>query len=175
MKNILVTGGCGFIGSNFIPYYLNAYPDITIVNLDKMTYAASPENLAEVENNPRYTFIKGDITDKALLEDIFKKHNISGVIHFAAESHVDNSITGPEIFVISNVLGTFTLLETARNFWQDAPFKYKDAYKTARFHHISTDEVYGSLGEKGLFSESTPYAPNSPYSASKAGSDMLVR
>lgn len=174
-ETVLVTGGAGFIGSNFVPYFLNAHPEITLVNLDKMTYAADEANLAEVRGNPRYVFVKGDITDKELVEKIFAEHDIRGVIHFAAESHVDNSIKGPEIFVKTNVLGTFTLLETARRHWMDKPFKVKKGYEKCRFHHISTDEVYGTLGETGFFTETTPYAPNSPYSASKASSDLLVR
>ncbi len=174
-EKILVTGGAGFIGSNFVPYFLETHPDLTIVNLDKMTYAADERNLAEVQGKPNYIFIKGDITDKDLIEKIFTEHDIRGVIHFAAESHVDNSISGPEIFVKTNVLGTFTLLETARRHWMDAPGQVKAGYEKCRFHHISTDEVYGTLGETGLFAETTPYAPNSPYSASKASSDMLVR
>ena len=174
-ETVLVTGGAGFIGSNFVPYFLNTHPEITLVNLDKMTYAADEANLAEVRDNPRYVFVKGDITDKELVEKIFAGHDIRGVIHFAAESHVDNSIKGPEIFVKTNVLGTFTLLETARRHWMVEPFKVKKGYEKCRFHHISTDEVYGTLGETGFFTETTPYAPNSPYSASKASSDLLVR
>ncbi len=174
-EKILVTGGAGFIGSNFVPYFLEAHPDLTIVNLDKMTYAADERNLTEVRGKPNYIFVKGDITDKDLVEKIFTEHDIRGVIHFAAESHVDNSISGPEIFVKTNVLGTFTLLETARRHWMDAPGQVKKGYEKCRFHHISTDEVYGTLGETGLFTETTPYAPNSPYSASKASSDLLVR
>ena len=174
-EKILVTGGAGFIGSNFVPYFLAAHPDIVLVNLDNMTYAADERNLAEVRGNPNYVFIKGDITDKDLVEKIFTEHDIRGVIHFAAESHVDNSIKGPEIFVKTNVLGTFTLLETARRHWMDAPGQVKSGYEKCRFHHISTDEVYGTLGETGFFTETTPYAPNSPYSASKASSDLLVR
>lgn len=174
-EKILVTGGAGFIGSNFVPYFLEAHPELTIVNLDKMTYAADERNLTEVKNNPNYVFIEGDITDKDLVEKIFTDYDIRGVIHFAAESHVDNSIAGPEIFVKTNVLGTFTLLETARRHWMDAPGQVKKGYEKCRFHHISTDEVYGTLGETGFFMETTPYAPNSPYSASKASSDMIVR
>lgn len=174
-EKILVTGGAGFIGSNFVPYFIEANPDIHVVNLDKMTYAADERNLKEVQGHPRYTFIKGDITDKELIEKIFAEHDIRGVVHFAAESHVDNSITGPEIFIKTNVLGTFNLLETARRHWMDGPGKVKPGYEKCRFHHISTDEVYGTLGETGLFTETTPYAPNSPYSASKASSDMVVR
>ncbi len=174
-EKILVTGGAGFIGSNFVPYFLAAHPELTLVNLDKMTYAADERNLTEVQGSPRYIFIKGDITDKELVGKIFDEHDIRGVIHFAAESHVDNSISGPEIFVKTNVLGTFTLLDAARRHWMDAPNVVKAGYEKCRFHHISTDEVYGTLGETGFFTETTPYAPNSPYSASKAGSDLLVR
>lgn len=174
-EKILVTGGAGFIGSNFVPYFLAAHPELTLVNLDKMTYAADERNLTEVQGNPRYIFIKGDITDKELVGRIFDEHDIRGVIHFAAESHVDNSISGPEIFVKTNVLGTFTLLDAARRHWMDAPNVVKAGYERCRFHHISTDEVYGTLGETGFFTETTPYAPNSPYSASKASSDLLVR
>ena len=188
MKNILVTGCAGFIGSNFVPYFLQKYPEHQIVNLDLLTYAGSLENLKEVENHPRYRFIKGDICNRELVEQIFNEYDIQGVIHFAAESHVDNSIRNPGIFIETNVNGTFTLLDVAYKHWMDGPFKYKERYtpkpktqnpkpdKTLpRFHHISTDEVYGTLGETGLFTEETPYAPNSPYSASKAASDMIVR
>lgn len=174
-EKVLVTGGAGFIGANFVPYFLEVNPDLHVVNLDKMTYAADERNLSEVQGHPRYTFIKGDITDRDLIEKIFAEHDIRGVIHFAAESHVDNSITGPEIFIKTNVLGTFNLLETARRHWMDGPSKVKPGYEKCRFHHISTDEVYGTLGETGYFTEKTPYAPNSPYSASKASSDMIVR
>ena len=174
-KTILVTGGAGFIGSNFIPYFLEKHPEYSIINLDKLTYAGNPENLRECENNPRYTFVKGDICDAELVNGLFARHDIKGVIHFAAESHVDNSITGPLPFIQTNLLGTFTLLEAARKHWMTAPGQHKPGYSGCRFHHISTDEVYGTLGETGLFMETTPYAPNSPYSASKAGSDFLVR
>ncbi len=174
-KNILVTGGAGFIGANFIPYFLEKHQDYNIINLDILSYAGDLKNLEEIKNNPRYTFITGDICDKDLLQEIFTKHTIAGVIHFAAESHVDNSITGPEAFIDTNIKGTFNLLEVARNFWMESPNKYKESFKDAVFHHISTDEVYGSLGATGLFSEDTPYAPNSPYSASKASSDFIVR
>ncbi|ACC98416.1 DTDP-glucose 4,6-dehydratase [Elusimicrobium minutum Pei191] len=174
-KNILVTGGAGFIGSNFIPYFAAAYPDYNVINLDKLTYAGDLSNLSEVANAENYTFVEGDICDRALIEDLFKKHDIKGVIHFAAESHVDNSITGPLPFIKTNIEGTFTLLDAAKNYWMEAPFKYKKGYEGCRFHHISTDEVYGTLGETGLFEETTPYAPNSPYSASKASSDFIVR
>ena len=172
---ILITGGAGFIGSNFIPYFLEKHPEYSIINLDKLTYAGNPENLKECEANPRYTFVKGDICDAELVNGIFARHDIKGVIHFAAESHVDNSITGPLPFIQTNLLGTFTLLEAARKHWMTAPGQHKPGYSGCRFHHISTDEVYGTLSETGLFMETTPYAPNSPYSASKAGSDFLVR
>ena len=175
MKHILVTGGAGFIGSNFIPYFLQAHPDCAVVNLDLLTYAGDLENLKAVNDHPRYHFVKGDICNQELLQDVFDKYAPEGIIHFAAESHVDNSISGPEAFVRTNVVGTFTLLEVARNFWLDAPFSPKSGCENFRFHHISTDEVYGTLGKEGLFTEPTPYAPNSPYSASKASSDMLVR
>ena len=175
MKSILITGGAGFIGSNFIPYFLENNPKIKIINLDKLTYAGDLSNLKEVEDNSRYTFIEGDICDRNLVEHIFSKHDIRGVIHFAAESHVDNSISNPDAFIQTNVFGTFTLLDVARHYWMVAPHSYKKEYINCRFHHISTDEVFGTLGEKGLFTESTSYAPNSPYSASKASSDFIVR
>lgn len=175
MKNILLTGTAGFIGSNFVPYFLDKYSEYNLINLDLLTYAGSLENLKECEKNPRFKFIKGDICNRELVEFIFKEFDISGVIHFAAESHVDNSIKNPEAFIKTNVNGTFTLLDVAYKYWMNKPFSYKDEYKNARFHHISTDEVYGTLGETGLFSETTPYAPNSPYSSSKASSDMIVR
>lgn len=175
MKSILVTGGAGFIGSNFIPYFLEKYPNYKIINLDKLTYAGNINNLKEISHSNNYEFVKGDIGNRELLEYLFDKYDIRGVIHFAAESHVDNSISGPEVFIKTNLNGTFVLLDVARNYWMSAPFQYKTAYENSRFHHISTDEVYGSLGKTGLFREDTPYAPNSPYSASKAGSDFIVR
>lgn len=175
MKNILITGGAGFIGSNFIPYFATKYPEYHLINLDKMTYAGDLSNLSEMKETTNYTFIEGDICDRALVEELFKKYDIKGVIHFAAESHVDNSIEGPEVFIKTNINGTFTLLDVAKNHWMTAPFSYKEEYKNCRFHHISTDEVYGTLGETGLFKETTPYAPNSPYSAAKASSDFIVR
>ncbi len=174
-KSILVTGGAGFIGSNFVPYFTKKYPDYHIINLDKLTYAGNLNNLTDIGGATNYTFIQGDICNRALIEKIFKDYDIKGVIHFAAESHVDNSITGPQAFIETNILGTFTLLDVARNHWFNAPNQVKTGYENARFHHISTDEVYGTLGETGFFYETTPYAPNSPYSASKASSDMLVR
>ena len=174
-KTILVTGCAGFIGSNFVPYFIDKYKEYNIVNLDLLTYAGNLKNLTEVEENPRYKFIKGDICNRELVEFIFDEYDIRGVIHFAAESHVDNSIKNPGVFIETNVNGTFTLLDVAKNKWMEKPFTYKDEYKNCRFHHISTDEVYGTLNETDLFTEETPYAPNSPYSASKAGSDMIVR
>ncbi len=175
MKSILVTGCAGFIGSNFVPYFLEKYPNYHIVNLDLLTYAGDLENLKEVEGNEHYTFVKGDICNRELLEYLFTEHDIQGVIHFAAESHVDNSIKNPGVFIETNVNGTFTLIDVAQKYWMEKPFVYKPGYEKCRFHHISTDEVYGTLGKEGLFTEETPYAPNSPYSASKAGSDMVVR
>lgn len=175
MKNILVTGGAGFIGANFVPYFIENNPEYHLVNLDALTYAGNLENVSEVENHERYTFVKGDIVDAEFIRNLFDKYQFHDVIHFAAESHVDNSISGPEAFIKTNVLGTFNLLDTARKLWMSAPNQYNEAFKNARFHHVSTDEVYGTLGETGLFEETTPYAPNSPYSASKAGSDMIVR
>ncbi len=175
MKSILVTGCAGFIGSNFVPYFLEKYPDYRIINLDLLTYAGDLNNIKEIQNNPNHIFVKGDICDRQLIEEIFNEHDIRGVIHFAAESHVDNSIKNPGIFIETNVTGTYTLIDVAYKRWMDKPFSYKKGYETCRFHHISTDEVYGTLGETGLFTEETPYAPNSPYSASKAGSDMVVR
>jgi len=174
-KNILVTGCAGFIGSNFVPYFLKKYSDYNIINLDLLTYAGDEENLKEVQDNHRYKFIKGDICNRELVELIFNEYDIGGVIHFAAESHVDNSIKNPGVFIETNVTGTYTLIDVAQKYWMNKPFEYKDSYKGCRFHHISTDEVYGTLGDTGLFTETTPYAPNSPYSASKASSDMIVR
>lgn len=173
--SILVTGGAGFIGSNFIPYFIEKHSDYHIINLDKLTYAGNLANLSEVEDSDQYTFVQGDICNRELVEYLFRQYDIRGVIHFAAESHVDNSINGPEIFIKTNINGTFTLLDVARKYWMDAPFKYKKDYEGCRFHHISTDEVYGTLGETGFFTETTPYAPNSPYSAAKASSDLIVR
>ena len=174
-KNILVTGCAGFIGSNFVPYFLDTYTNYKIINLDLLTYAGDLENLKECEENENYKFIKGDICNRELVEFIFTEYDIQGVIHFAAESHVDNSIKNPGVFIETNVNGTFTLLDVAQKYWMNKPFEYKEDYKGCRFHHISTDEVYGTLNETDLFTEETPYAPNSPYSASKASSDMIVR
>ena len=174
-KAILVTGGAGFIGSNFVPYFCKKYPDYQIINLDKLTYAGNLDNLQECHDMSNYTFVQGDICDVSMLEKLFAQYDIRGVIHFAAESHVDNSITGPRPFIETNILGTFNLLEAARKYWMTAPNQYKAGYENCRFHHISTDEVYGSLGETGLFEETTAYAPNSPYSASKTSSNFLDR
>lgn len=175
MKHILITGSAGFIGSNFVPYFLDKYNDYFLVSLDALTYAGNVDNLKEVHSHARHKFIKGDICDVGLLRDIFSRYDIRGVIHFAAESHVDNSIANPDVFVKTNINGTFSLLDVAYRYWMQKPFICRDGYEECRFHHISTDEVYGSLGENGLFTEKSQYAPNSPYSASKAASDMLVR
>ncbi|MDP2851188.1 MAG: dTDP-glucose 4,6-dehydratase [Sulfuricurvum sp.] len=175
MKTILVTGCAGFIGSNFVPYFLNKYPDNRLINLDLLTYAGDMNNLSDAVQNDRHIFVQGDICDRSLVESLFKEYDIHGVIHFAAESHVDNSIKNPGVFVQTNVNGTFTLIDVAYKHWMEKPFVYQSGYEECRFHHISTDEVYGTLGESGLFTEETSYAPNSPYSASKAGSDMIVR
>jgi dTDP-glucose 4,6-dehydratase len=175
MKTILITGGAGFIGSNLVAYLIKKYPNQHFVNLDLLTYAGDLKNLKEVETEPNYTFIKGDICNRKLVEDIFLKFDVKGVIHLAAESHVDNSITNPDVFIETNVKGTFTLIDVAYKYWMQRPFKFKEGYETCKFLHVSTDEVYGTLGKTGLFTETTPYAPNSPYSASKASSDMIVR
>ncbi len=167
-KTILVTGGAGFIGCNFIPYFLQKNQEYNIINLDKLTYAGNISNLKEVAESSRHELIVGDICDSELVGSIFKEFEIDAIIHFAAESHVDNSIKTPHNFIKTNIEGTFTLLEAAKEYWSTD-------YKNKRFHHISTDEVYGSLDDFGFFTEKTPYAPNSPYSASKAASDFLVR
>lgn len=174
-KNILITGGAGFIGSNFICQFLLEDNTINIVNLDCLTYAGNLENLKEIADHPRYQFVEGNIGDAKLVKSIFETHQIDGVIHFAAESHVDNSIHKPESFIKTNIEGTFVLLDEAKRQWLNPDMSKKTAFVNARFLHISTDEVYGTLGEEGYFTELTPYAPNSPYSASKASSDFLVR
>ena len=174
-RTILVTGGAGFIGSNFIPVYLQENPETRIINLDKLTYAGNLENLKEVANDSRHVFERGDISDRKLVDQIFENYNIDGVIHFAAESHVDNSIENPDNFIKTNIEGTFVLLEAARKYWMNSSFQVNKGFEHARFHHISTDEVFGSLGATGYFTEDSSYAPNSPYSASKASSDFLVR
>ena len=172
MKSILITGGCGFIGANFVRLAIEQLPAARIVNLDKLTYAGNPENLAGLEDHPRYRFVRGDICDASLVEQLFAEEAFDGVVHFAAESHVDRSIEGPAEFISTNILGTFTLLEAARKAWQGTvPSRGQSPY---RFLHVSTDEVYGSLGETGYFTETTLYDPRSPYSASKASSDHLV-
>ena len=174
-KTILITGGAGFIGSNFIPYFINKYENYNIINLDLLTYAGKVENLYEIQNNSRYKFIRGDICNRELVEYIFNEFNIKGVIHFAAESHVDNSIIEPDKFIKTNIFGTFTLIDVAYKHWMNKPFEFKKGYSNCIFHHISTDEVYGSLEETGYFTENTAYSPRSPYSASKASSDLLVK
>jgi dTDP-glucose 4,6-dehydratase len=201
MKKILITGGAGFIGSNFIHYCLAKHDDYSLVNLDALTYAGNLENLAAVEAHPRYHFVKGDIGDEKLVSSLFKEHHFDAVVHFAAESHVDRSISGPDQFIITNVLGTHTLLKVAKQTWEKERLQIADCrlqnenkksnhvipetkgeensasllFGSKRFIHISTDEVYGSLGATGKFTEQTPLSPNSPYSASKAGSDLLAR
>lgn len=168
MKKILITGGAGFIGSHVVRRFVTNYPDYHIYNLDALTYAGNLENIADIENQPNYTFIKGDIVDADFIDSLFQQHQFDGVIHLAAESHVDRSITDPLAFVKTNVIGTMNLLNAAKSIW-------KNDYNGKRFYHISTDEVYGTLGETGLFTETTAYDPNSPYSASKASSDHFVR
>ncbi len=173
MRNILVTGGAGFIGSNFVRYVLHTQPDVFIVNLDLLTYAGSLENLKNLPSPQRYEFKNGDICNQALVEAILRQYKLDAIVHFAAETHVDRSIYGPAAFVQTNVVGTFSLLEAARKVWLD---ENKAEAKEVRFHHISTDEVFGSLSvDAPAFEESTHYSPNSPYAASKASSDHLVR
>jgi dTDP-glucose 4,6-dehydratase len=167
-KTILITGGAGFIGSHVVRLFVNKYPEYKIVNLDKLTYAGNLENLDDTSLNPNYIFEKVDITDVAQVEGLFAKYQFEGIIHLAAESHVDRSIADPMAFINTNILGTVILLNAARNSW-------KDNFEGKMFYHISTDEVYGSLGKEGIFTESTGYDPRSPYSASKASSDHLVR
>ncbi len=173
-KNLLITGGAGFIGSNFIKYILSKYSDLNVINLDLMTYAGKIENISQFEKNSNYKFYKGDINDTKLLNQIFSNHKIDGVINFAAETHVDNSITSPEKFIRSNINGVFNLLNAAYNFWMKSPHKVKEKFEHARFHQISTDEVYGSTNAES-FSEDSNYLPNSPYSSSKASADLIVR
>ncbi len=167
-KTILITGGAGFIGSHLVRLMVNKYPEYQIINLDKLTYAGNLANLTDVESKPNYTFIKGDIVDAEFIYNLFNQYKFDGVIHLAAESHVDRSIENPNEFIFTNVVGTANLLNAARKSW-------KDAMNDKRFYHVSTDEVYGSLGDSGFFLETTPYDPQSPYSASKASSDHFVR
>ena len=171
-KTYLVTGGAGFIGSNFVLYMLEKYKDITIINLDKLTYAGNLENLESIQADKRHIFVQGDICDKELVAELFAKYDIDYLVNFAAESHVDRSITHPEIFVETNVMGTVNLLNCAKNAWQTGDDEYKAGVK---FLQVSTDEVYGTLGAEGFFTETTPLDPHSPYSASKAGADMMVQ
>ena len=177
MKTILVTGGAGFIGSNFIFYILEKYDDVTVVNLDSLTYAGNLITLAPIAQNPRYRFVKGDICDRALACKLFHEFRFDTVINFAAESHVDRSITDPDIFLKTNVMGTQVLLDAAKSSWNLEPNnKYSQQYaEGVKFLQVSTDEVYGTLGKEGFFTETTPLAPNSPYSASKASADFIVR
>lgn len=168
MKKILITGGAGFIGSHVVRLFLKKYPNYEIVNLDKLTYAGNLENLKDVESNPNYTFVKGDIVDEDFVMNLFQNHKFDGVVHLAAESHVDRSISNPTEFIKTNVMGTINLLNAARKSWGSD-------FENKVFYHISTDEVYGSLGKEGFFLEETPYDPRSPYSSSKASSDHLVR
>lgn len=168
MKKILITGGAGFIGSHVVRRFVNTYPDYQIVNLDKLTYAGNLANLKDVESKPNYQFVKGDIVDANFIDNLFDQENFDAVIHLAAESHVDRSIASPIDFVMTNVVGTVNLLNAARKNW-------KGDYSSKRFYHVSTDEVYGTLGEDGMFTEETAYDPHSPYSASKASSDHFVR
>lgn len=163
IMNLIVTGGAGFIGSNFVRHMLNTYPDYAIINLDLLTYAGNKESLADLIDNPKHVFVEGNITDRDLLDQLITDYKIDGIINFAAESHVDRSILNPEVFVETNIQGTLALLDAARK------------HKLKKYVQVSTDEVYGSLGAEGYFTEGTPLAPNSPYSASKAGADMLVR
>ncbi|MEG1198899.1 MAG: dTDP-glucose 4,6-dehydratase, partial [Algoriella sp.] len=168
MKTILITGGAGFIGSHVVREFVLNYPETKIINLDVLTYAGNLENLKDIESKPNYEFVKADITDAKQILDVFEKHQPEGVIHLAAESHVDRSITNPLEFVMTNVIGTVNLLNAAKTIWNDN-------FEGKRFHHVSTDEVFGALGDEGFFTEETSYDPHSPYSASKASSDHFVR
>lgn len=171
-KKVLITGGAGFIGSHVVRLFVTKYPDYQIFNLDKLTYAGNLENLSDIDQSPNYTFVKGDIADAAFINELFTTHQFDAVIHLAAESHVDRSISNPMEFVITNVIGTVNLLNAARTLWGCNKDNKVDG---KRFYHVSTDEVYGALGEEGMFTETTAYDPHSPYSASKASSDHFVR
>ncbi|MFT5812698.1 MAG: dTDP-glucose 4,6-dehydratase [Psychroserpens sp.] len=175
-KKLLVTGAAGFIGANFVHYWMETYPQDTVVVLDALTYEGNKESLTAVLDNPNFTFTKSDICDTALVESLLTTHNLDTIVHFAAESHVDRSITGPDAFIETNIIGTYSLLKTAKKIWIDQPKAKGTAPIKHHFHHVSTDEAYGELGPNDpAFTEETPYAPNSPYSASKAASDHLVR
>lgn len=177
MKNLLITGSAGFIGSNFVNYFFNKYPEYKLINIDSITYAGELSNINDsIHKDPRFELIEADIRDLAVVQSIFEKYKIEGVIHFAAESHVDNSIMNPSVFLETNVLGTFNILQASRELWINDRFEYKSEFKGCRFYHISTDEVYGSLDleSEDIFTEQSVIKPSSPYSASKAASDMLV-
>jgi len=167
-RTMMITGGAGFIGSHVVRLFVNKYPDYKIINLDKLTYAGNLANLKDIENKSNYEFVKGDIVDATFIDNLFEQYRFDAVIHLAAESHVDRSISNPLEFVMTNVIGTVNLLNAAKKCW-------KENYSDHRFYHVSTDEVYGTLGETGMFTETTAYDPHSPYSASKAGSDHFVR
>ena len=172
MQTYIITGGAGFIGSHFVRQILQSEQDVKVINLDKLTYAGNLDSLADVAQNPQYTFVQGDIGDRELIASLLAEHKPTVIVNFAAESHVDRSIDGPEVFIETNIMGTFRLLDEVRKWWKELPVEEQQSF---RFLHVSTDEVYGTLGSEGLFTEETPYAPNSPYSASKASSDHLVR
>ena len=172
MQSYIVTGGAGFIGSHFVRQILQSEQDVKVINLDKLTYAGNLDSLADVDQNPSYTFVQGDIGDRELIASLLAEHKPTVIVNFAAESHVDRSIDGPEAFIETNIMGTFRLLDEVRKWWKELSVEEQQSF---RFLHVSTDEVYGTLGKEGLFTEETSYAPNSPYSASKASSDHLVR